>query len=146
MKSKLDSDNPRCEGFKPDGTRCSVPALPGSKFCVFHDPERAEQRRAAQSRGGKANRIKTLGPDAPDLKVQDSQDVKELLSQTIDQVRKGQIDPRVGYAIAYLSNLMLKASEKNELETRLAELEKMVKAKQEDDTSDELELTEDSHE
>ena len=50
----------------------------------------------------------------------------ELLGETINQVRKGQIDPRISNAIGYLSGIMLKAMEQGDLEQRLAVMEANV--------------------
>ncbi len=83
------------------------------------------ERRAAQSAGG--SRIKTLAADAPDVKVADCRDVVALISETINQVRKGQVDPRVANAVGYLANVLIKAVEQGELERRLAEVEAAVK-------------------
>src|ERR1019366_825737 len=41
-----------CRATKPDGTPCSATAQEGKNWCYFHDPEKAEERRAAQARGG----------------------------------------------------------------------------------------------
>jgi hypothetical protein len=74
--------------------------------------------------------MKTLGPDAPDIKIVDCRDVARLLSETINQVRKGELDPRVANAVGYLANVMIKAVEQGDLETRLVELESLVKGRQ----------------
>jgi hypothetical protein len=116
-----------CHGVKPDGSRCEVAALPGSDFCFFHDPSKADERREAQSLGGRQNRMRTLDATAPDVRVENCQDVVRLLSETINQVRKGQIDPRVANAVGYLANVLIRATEQGELERRLAELEALVK-------------------
>ena len=116
-----------CHGVKQDGSRCEVAALPGSDFCFFHDPSKAGERREAQSLGGRQNRMRTLDATAPDVRVENCQDVVLLLSQTINQVRKGQIDPRVANAVGYLANVLIRATEQGELEKRLAELEALVK-------------------
>jgi len=50
-------------------------------------------------------------------------DVGELLGETINQVRRGEIDLRVSTAIGYLSGILLSAMEKGSLEERLATLE-----------------------
>lgn len=73
--------------------------------------------------------MKTLAADAPDVKVADCRDVVILISQTINQVRKGQVDPRVANAVGYLANILIKAVEQGELEGRLAEVEALVKAR-----------------
>ena len=116
-----------CAATKGDGTACGAAALPGSQFCFFHDPAKAAARRQAQSAGGLANKMATLPADAPDVKVEDGADVVKLLGATINQVRRGEIDPRVANAVGYLSNIVLAATGQRELENRLAELETLVK-------------------
>jgi hypothetical protein len=116
-----------CVATKHNGKACNAAALPGSHFCFFHDPTKAAARRKAQSAGGLANRMATLPADAPDVKVEDGADVVKLLGATINQVRRGEIDPRVANAVGYLANIVLAATGQRELENRLAELETLVK-------------------
>ena len=116
-----------CAATKRNGEACQAAALPGSRFCFFHSPGHADARREAQSRGGLANKMATLPADAPDVKVEDGGDVVKLLSATINQVRRGEIDPRVANAVGYLSNIALAATDRRELESRIAELESLVK-------------------
>ena len=116
-----------CTATKDDGTACGAAALPGSRFCFFHDPAKAAARRQAQSAGGLANKMATLPADAPDVKVEDGADVVKLLGATINQVRRGEIDPRVGNSVGYLANIVLAATGQRELESRIAELESLVK-------------------
>ena len=116
-----------CAATKGDGTACGAAALPGSQFCFFHDPAKAAARRKAQSAGGLANKMATLPADVPDVIVEDGADVVKLLGATINQVRRGEIDPRVANAVGYLSNIVLSATDQRELENRLAELETLVK-------------------
>jgi len=124
---KLKSIKKQCQALKPDGSHCQAAALPGTDFCFFHDPTRAEDRREAQSLGGRQNKMKTLDPAAPDVTIEDCQDVVLLISETINQVRKGQIDPRVANAVGYLANVLIRALEQGEMEKRLNELEAIVK-------------------
>src|ERR1700722_17831905 len=112
-----------CSAIKRDRTRCSAATIPGSEFCFFHDPEKAEDRRQAQSQGGRNNRMKTLPESAPNVRVGNSGDAIALISQTINQVRKGQIDPRIANSVGFLANILLKAVERDKLETRIAQLE-----------------------
>lgn len=105
--------------------------MPGSNFCFFHDPAKAIAKREAQSEGGRGNRMKTLPADAPDVRVEDGKDVVRLLSATINQVRRGEIDPRVANAVGYLANILLGATSQRELETRIKELESLVKKRTE---------------
>jgi hypothetical protein len=57
------------------------------------------------------------------LLVRSKGDVAELLGETINQVRRGELDLRVSNAIGYLSGILLSAMEKGSLEERLATLE-----------------------
>jgi Family of unknown function (DUF5763) len=118
-----------CRAQKADGSRCKAAALPDTGFCFFHDPSRAEERRAAQSFGGSQNRMKTLAASEADIRVADCRDVVTLLSLTINQVRRGELDPRVANAVGYLANVLIKAVEQGEMESRLAELEGLVKGR-----------------
>jgi hypothetical protein len=116
----------RCKAKKPDGTRCNSSVLPGSNFCFFHDPAKAAERRGAQALGGRQNRLKTLYSRASDMKIRDCGDVVTLMSEAINQVRKGAIDPRVANAVGYLVNVVIKALEQDELETRIERLEALL--------------------
>ena len=73
--------------------------------------------------------MQTLAADTPDVKVADCRDVVNLISETINQVRKGQLDPRVANAVGYLANVLIKAAEQGDLEKRIEDLEAAVKIK-----------------
>jgi hypothetical protein len=122
MSAKMKTSK-QCEATKQDGSRCEVIALAESAFCFFHDPSKAVERRSAQSLGGQGNRVKTLDPGVPDTKIETSGDVSTLLSETINQVRKGVIDPRIANAVGYLANLKMRVIEQSELERRIVRLE-----------------------
>lgn len=123
----MKTGNNQCTGKTSDGKRCRASAVSGSDFCFFHDPAKAAERRAAQSSGGSQNRMKTLAADTPDMKVEDCRDVVRLIGETINQVRKGELDPRVANAVGYLANVLVKAVQQGDMEERIAELESLIK-------------------
>ena len=53
-------------------------------------------------------------------------EVTALLAETINQVRRGEVDPRISNAIGYLAGILLKAKEKDEIEQRLVRLESIL--------------------
>jgi hypothetical protein len=114
-----------CKGAKLDGSPCFAAAQPNSDYCFFHDPSKSEERHTAQSRGGRQNRMKTLDITSPDVRLQDAGDVAALMTQTINQVRTGQIDPRVAYTVGYLTNILIKVQQQ-ELEKRIQRLEALL--------------------
>jgi hypothetical protein len=119
----------RCGATNRDGSSCRAAALPGSLFCLFHDPSRSDERREAQARGGRQNHMKTLDVSAPDVSVKNRTDAIALLSETINQVRKGQIDPRVANCVCFLTNTLIKTIDDAQLDARIEQLEAAVKVR-----------------
>ena len=115
-----------CGHAKPDGTPCRARKVHGSDFCFFHDPAKAAERAAAQQAGGRGGRAAALPPETPPRLVQTPGDVAALLSETINQVRTGLLDPRIGNCVGYLAGVILKAAEQGALADRLAALEGIV--------------------
>ncbi len=123
---KLKAGKRPCQAKTADGSGCQAAALPSSDFCFFHDPDRVDERRQANAAGGRNGKMKTLD-GAPDIKVESCRDVVRLISDTINQVRRGELDPRVANAIGYLANVLIKAAEQGDTEKRLEDLEAAVK-------------------
>jgi hypothetical protein len=117
----------RCSHQPENGTRCKANAQTGSPYCFFHDPALDEERAEARKAGGIARTLKvTLPTDLPVKPLRTASDVAALLGETINQVRRGEIDLRVSNAIGYLSGILLSAIEKGSFEARLAALEAAV--------------------
>ncbi len=128
----------QCRHIKPDRSPCRANALHGSDFCFFHDPNSAAEREAARSSGGRerSRRAAVLPADTPDRPLASAADVTGLLAQTINQVRRGEIDPRISNAVGYLAGILLKAKEKDDLEQRMARLEAILARQQTNPKSD----------
>jgi hypothetical protein len=58
-----------------------------------------------------------------DARLLDAKDVVKLLAETINQVRRGEVDPKVANAVGYLGGLLMKAIHETEIESRFATLE-----------------------
>ena len=119
----------QCQHQKANGHRCQANAMSGSPFCFFHDPRMATERTEARRAGGQKNKAAVLPTETPDHALTGVQDVVALLGETINQVRRGQIDPKVSNAVGYLAGILLKALEQGDLEQRLAALESIVKGR-----------------
>lgn len=118
-----------CAFCKTDGTTCRATAQATSDYCFFHDPEKAVQRKEARKRGGKRNRqaaVQPLPGAAEDLPLASVADVVALLAQTVNQVRKGQMDAKTGNCLAVLSGCLLRALEGNELAKQIEELRRRL--------------------
>ncbi len=131
-KNTPEGNRSSCRHIRPDGVRCRANTLIGSKYCFFHDPQSAPARDAARRAGGvrRSWRAAVLPPDTPDKPLASGADVISLLAETINQVRRGEVDPRISNAIGYLAGILLKARERAELEERVSRLETIVAGQQ----------------
>lgn len=122
----------QCRHIKSDRSHCRANARKGSIYCFFHDPDSAVAREAARKNGGKerSRRASVLPASTPDRPLATASDVTALLGETINQVRRGEVDPRISNAIGYLAGILLKAKEKDEIEQRLARLESVLAGQQ----------------
>ena len=64
-----------------------------------------------------------LPPETPDHPLNNVHDVSLLLGHSINQVRRGQLDPRVANAVGYLASILLGALQQGPLEERIQRLE-----------------------
>jgi hypothetical protein len=115
----------KCKSQKKNGSRCGANAQPSNGLCVFHDPDKASDGRRARRAGGIArSRGGTVLPsDTPDHPLGNTKDLSAFLADSINQLRRGQLDPRVANGVGYLSSVLLRALEQGPLEERLAKIE-----------------------
>lgn len=129
-----------CSFAKHNGERCRANATTTSEFCFFHDPECSAERHKAQQAGGLRNRPAVLSVETADYPLNSVSDVMTILGKTINEVRKGLIDPRVANAVGYLSATLLKAQELGNLEQRVSTLEAVTRQPTQKSTLDEEEF------
>jgi len=114
----------KCTSPKKNGSKCDAAAQTGKTVCVFHDPEKSETVLHARRAGGIARtRTAVLPPDTPDRSLRNSGEVAEFLAESINQLRRGQLGPRVANGVGYLASALLRALEAGPLEERVARLE-----------------------
>jgi hypothetical protein len=105
-----------------------------SRFCFFHNPAAREVRKAAQRSGGQANRPVVLPADAADFPLHSGKDVAAFLEETINQVRKGRLSPKVATTVGYLTSVLMKALETSDTEERLARVEHALQTRTSDES------------
>jgi hypothetical protein len=115
----------QCKKKKWDGGQCGASALTGKKYCALH----SEPGRAALL-GSKGGRRRTVySPEAlKDFPTPKSAaDLRDLLAQSIIEIRAGTLDPKLANSISYLGVGFLRALEVSDLERRLKALERSQK-------------------
>jgi len=116
----------KCIYIKEDGGQCNAFAMEGSQYCYLHNPNISpEEKRINQTKGGKSNTIK-VNASLPLVKVKTPQDVAGLLEMTINEVRSGELDPRIANTIGYLTGHLIKAIEVGEVEKRINAIEEAI--------------------
>ena len=115
----------KCHLQKKNGSHCEANAQPANGLCVFHDPARAADGRRARQSGGihRSRAVAVLPVDTPDHPLGNTQEVSAFLVDSVNQLRRGQLDPRVANAMGYLTSVLLRALEQGPMEERLAKLE-----------------------
>ncbi len=117
-----------CTATTADGRPCPARPVSGSDRCYQHsdDPAIAEQRAVARRRGGMNATSQRFLPDgtAPPV-LANAEGVRQLLADTIQQVRTGQLPPAVANSVVYAVTTALKLAEM-ELSAQVAELEEAL--------------------
>src|SRR5215203_5802664 len=89
----------RCKAIKPDVERCQRSAEGPHGFCWAHDPAHAEARRRMASRAARAKPTREIS------------DLKEQLSRLAEEVRAGEVAPKIGAVVNQIINTRLRALE-----------------------------------
>lgn len=100
--------------------------MTSSQYCYTHNPDIAEEeKQQGRIRGGE---VKVIAIDKPLLpvKINTSRDITTLLEKTINEVRTGELDPRIANTIGYLAGVMLKAQETTEVGDRLSKIQEVI--------------------
>jgi hypothetical protein len=118
----------RCPGTKRDGSRCTVTVEPPQTYCWWHDPQNAEERKRAASKGGKR-----AGRGRPQAELAN---IKERLSDLAGDVLAENVDKGVAAVASQVLNVYLravsvelKAREQLELTERLEVLEEALETR-----------------
>jgi hypothetical protein len=112
----------QCQKRKRDGNQCRARARSGRKYCALH----SEPGKAAElgSKGGRRRAV--YSPDG--LKEfaapKSAGDLRDLLAQSIIEIRAGKLDPKLANSISYLGAGFLRALEVADIEPRIEELER----------------------
>ncbi len=112
----------RCQKTKRDGNMCKANALIGKKYCALHsDDGRADE---LGSRGGRRRTMfdpeKLMSFPPPKTAAE----VRDLLAQSIVELRAGQLDPRIAASICCLVTEFLKSLEVCTIEEVIEPLER----------------------
>lgn len=110
----------KCRAKNKSGQPCGAPAVGGTKQCVMHSGRAAE----LGSKGGRRRAVFSPDKLMPFPAPKSAADVRDLLAQSIVEVRAGQLDPRVATSICCLVTEFLKTLEACTIEEVIEPLER----------------------
>jgi hypothetical protein len=115
----------QCSAKNRNGQRCGAWAVTGKTLCALHsDPERAATMGAKHGRKAVLiNPQELLESDKTADTPKTANQVRDVLAETIVQIRGRKLDTRTANALAYVATSLLRAIEVSELENRLKVLE-----------------------
>jgi hypothetical protein len=107
---------PVCAGTKRDGSQCTASVEPPQRYCWWHDPDNAEERRRAASKAGKSRPSREL----PAIKAQ--------LQDLTEQVLAGGLETGRAAVANQLINTRLRAIEQERKNRETDQLEARIEA------------------
>lgn len=101
----------QCHFLKNDQQQCRAQAISETEYCFSHNPDYADERKLAQSRGGQARLHYQSYHEAVELKT--PEDVMRLMNVTINALLEGRMPSgNPAGSLAYLSRCWLEAYDK----------------------------------
>ena len=110
----------RCQAKNRSGTACGAPAMIGGRVCVMHSGRASE----LGSKGGRRRAGFSTDKLMPFAAPKTAADVRDLLAQSIVEVRAGQLDPRIAASICSLAAEFVKTLEVSTIEDAVERLER----------------------
>lgn len=114
----------KCQYMKPDETCCKANSMKNSRYCYFHDPAKEEDRLLSRQRGGRRSHgvpVVVLPMNVPDFVFRKLGDVTDLVVETINKTRKGELDPKVAMTVGSLAGTLVKVQTERQERGELAE-------------------------
>jgi hypothetical protein len=100
--------------------------LPGSAFCVSHDPAKAAQLAEWRRKGGYASSNRARAKKQLPAEPLSTVELHSYLGLVFRGVISGKIEPGVGTASSTIARTMVELVRAIDLEVRIAELERRV--------------------
>ena len=124
------TESQRCTAKNKASEPCQAYAVADSEFCFQHDPECAEERRRARSKGGHARHGRKLTDEqVKQIEIKTPADVLRVVNSELGSLLTLEKSIARSRAVGYLASVALKAFEVTELEHRVELLEQQLSHK-----------------
>jgi hypothetical protein len=112
----------KCRAKNKSGKPCSAPAVGATNRCVMH----SGLARELGSKGGRRRTVYNLDGLKQFEPPKTAADLRDLLAQSIIEIRTGKMDPKVANALGYVGASYLRALEVADIESRFERMEKQI--------------------
>lgn len=112
-----------CQGTNQSGEPCSATPQSGKAWCLWHDPDLAEQRKHWNREAGKAKSNTRRASRHVLAAARDLKEVDAQLCRAFTDVLDGRLPPGVGTAAATIARSIIAVREAGEIAERLDQLE-----------------------
>lgn len=104
---------------------CNAFTLTNSDYCFSHDPDNKDEKQKAVEKGGKAPKKMIL--NLPKVTIKTSADVINILEETINMVRSGEMPvSNPANTIGFLCSHLLKAIEMTSIADKLETIDRLI--------------------
>jgi hypothetical protein len=101
--------------------------MSGSEFCYLHNPDiPADEKKASQTRGGANRALMTVSAPLPPMILRQPNDAIELIEDTINRVRAGELDIKIANCLGVLAGHLIKAFEVSKLNDKVEEITRVI--------------------
>ncbi len=119
-----------CQGITAGGDRCKAPPRRESQFCIFHDPELADEMAEARKLGGYRRRRESTVSHAYDFDGLGSvAQIRRLLEVAAIDTLQMENSLQRSRTLAYLAQTATRLLEAGEMEERFAAIEAALGAR-----------------
>jgi hypothetical protein len=121
-----------CQSTTAKGFPCQAIVLSNSRYCFSHSPEASQERRAAQSRGGRGGRGRHATPSAlPACEFDFSapEKMSAPLAVVANMLLQGMLDAKTGHAVCHAADTALRAYSLSALKTQMDRVERLLASK-----------------
>ncbi len=112
----------KCGAKNKAGKPCGAAAIEGTNRCLMHSGRAAE----LGSKGGRRRTVYSPENLKKFKAPRSAADLRDLLAQSIVEIRTGKMDPKLANAVGYVGASYLRALEVSDVEARLEKLERYL--------------------
>ena len=116
----------KCIYTNIEGEKCHSYSMSNSLYCLSHDPDKGEERLLRAQNGGKATSYEKLEMQLKPFDITGPDEIISAVLQTVNELRTGQVPPKIASTIGFLLNIALKGYEIRNIGDRVEIIDRVL--------------------